>query len=55
MSETSSYGVYYRCVKVAKTLSKNGEIYLHAERVVLDRVVCENSAHRATRPRGSRT
>jgi hypothetical protein len=37
MSETSSYGNYYWCVKVAKMLFKNGEIYLHAERVVLDR------------------
>jgi hypothetical protein len=36
MSETSSYGDYYWCIKVAKSLSKSGETYLHAERVVLD-------------------
>lgn len=34
-SGCSNYGQYYWCVKVPKTLSENGEIYVHADKVSL--------------------
>lgn len=35
MSETSNYGRKYFCVKVPVDISRDGEIYLHADRVEL--------------------
>lgn len=34
MRDTTKYGDYYWCVKVPKTISANGKIYLMADRVV---------------------
>lgn len=36
MSNTSKYGDRYWCVKVIKDLSKDREIYLHAEKVITE-------------------
>ncbi|MDX9788654.1 MAG: hypothetical protein RBT11_17890 [Desulfobacterales bacterium] len=33
---TDNYGNYYFCVKVPKTISQNGEIYLYADTVRTD-------------------
>ena len=33
MTETKDYGRYYWCVKVPKTVSKDGEIYVYADQV----------------------
>ena len=35
MTEPSNYGRRYWCIKVPESISKDGEIYLHADRVEL--------------------
>jgi hypothetical protein len=37
MSDTRQYGRYYWCAKVSSELSKNGEIYVMADEVKIDR------------------
>lgn len=35
VSNASKYGQYYWCVKVPKSLAKEGEIYVHADKVIV--------------------